>query len=69
MYLYWILSVVRPLWCGENSKKWVNLCREKMRKCGEMRIGQEEGDRLDLAQTFIIRFTTTTTEGTQLVQL
>ena len=27
--------------CGENSKKWVNLCREKMRKCGEMGIGQE----------------------------
>lgn len=43
LYLYWILSVVRPLWCGENSKKWVNLCREKMRKCGEMRIGQEGG--------------------------
>ena len=34
---------MRPLWCGENSKKWVNLCREKMRKCGEMRIGQEGG--------------------------
>ena len=27
--------------CGGNSKKSVNLCREKMRKCGEMRIGQE----------------------------
>ena len=43
LYLYWILSVVRPLRCGENSKKWVNLCREKMRKCGEMGIGQEGG--------------------------
>ena len=32
---------MRPVRCGENSKKWVNLCREKMRKCGEMGIGQE----------------------------
>ena len=34
---------MRPVRCGENSKKWVNLCREKMRKCGEMGIGQERG--------------------------